>query len=86
MVDHATHLKAVNHPIRREILRFVNESNKLSKKILIEKLKKDGIINDDSVFQYYMDFLLKAECVKKLEDNGEIIYEILPAGKVIENF
>jgi Fe2+ or Zn2+ uptake regulation protein len=86
MVDHATHLKAVNHPIRREILRFVNESEKISRAILIDKLKKDDIINEDSVFQYNMDFLLQAECVKKIEENNEISYEILPAGKVIEKF
>jgi len=86
MVDHATHLKAVNHPIRREMLRYVNESQKISREMLIEKLKKEEIINEDSVFQYNMDFLLQAECVKKFEEKDEIFYEILPAGKVIEKF
>ena len=86
MVDHATHLKAVNHPIRRQILNFVNESRKISRAILIDKLKDAKIINEDNVFQYNMDFLVQAECVKKVEVNNEIFYEILPAGKVIEKF
>jgi hypothetical protein len=86
LVDHATHLKAVNHPIRREMLRYVNESRKISRRALMDKLKRENIISDDSVFQYNMDFLLKAECVKKLDENNEIFYEILSAGKVIEKF
>ena len=28
-VGHAQHLKAVNHPIRREILKFVNEKEQI---------------------------------------------------------
>lgn len=85
-VGHAQHLKAVNHPIRREMLRFVNEVEQLSKKDLLNKLVKNNVLNDENVFNYNMDFLIQALCVEKIEHDHEIHYKILPGGKVIENF
>lgn len=85
-VGHAQHLKAVNHPIRREMLRFVNEKNKISKEELFEKLKVNEILDKEDIFTYNMDFLLQALCVKKVEDGEKTYYEILPGGKVIESF
>jgi len=85
-VGHAQHLKAVNHPIRREMLRFVNEVSKLSKDELFEKLKSNSILNKGDIFDYNMDFLIQAQCVKKIEEGDKIYYEILPGGKVIESF
>jgi len=85
-VGHAQHLKAVNHPIRREMLRLVNDVNRLSKEDLIEKLKSNRILDKEDIFNYNMDFLIQAQCVKRIEENGIIYYEILPGGKVIESF
>ncbi|MFX0012375.1 MAG: hypothetical protein ACFE9R_18830 [Candidatus Hermodarchaeota archaeon] len=85
-VGHAQHLKAVNHPIRREILKFVNEEEEILEDTLIDKLKENGTIESKDVFKYHMDFLLQTFCVKKEEMEDKIIYKILPGGKVIENF
>ena len=85
-VGHAQHLKAVNHPIRREMLKFINEVDQISKKELIDKLIKNNILNDENVFNYNMDFLTQALCVEKIENENKIYYKILPGGKVIENF
>jgi hypothetical protein len=85
-VGHAQHLKAVNHPIRREMLRFVNEVDQISEKELIDKLKRDEILSDENVFKYNIDFLIQALCVEKFEGDNETYYKILPGGKVIENF
>lgn len=85
-VDHATHLKAVNHPIRREMLRYVNEVEKISKEELINKLKSNNILDKEDIFNYNMDFLVQALCVEKFNDSDKIFYKILPGGKVIENF
>ena len=85
-VGHAQHLKAVNHPIRREMLKFINEVDQISKKELIDKLIKNNILNDENVFNYNMDFLTQALCVEKIENEHKIYYKILPGGKVIENF
>ncbi|MFW9936127.1 MAG: hypothetical protein ACFFD5_00610 [Candidatus Thorarchaeota archaeon] len=85
-VSHAQTLKAVNHPIRREILRFVNEANKVSKVDLLSRLKLEKILEKEDTFNYNMDFLIQALCVKKVEEKGIIYFEILPGGKVIESF
>jgi len=39
MVDHAFYLKAVNNPIRREMLRVLNEVGKTSQEDFFEKTK-----------------------------------------------
>ena len=85
-IGHAQHLKAVNHPIRREILRFVNEKEEILEDLLINKLKENDTIDSDDVFKYHIDFLLQSFCVEKIADEDKIIYKILPGGKVIENF
>jgi hypothetical protein len=85
-VGHAQHLKAVNHPIRREMLNFINEVEQISEKELIDKLKANDILDDENMFKYNMDFLLQALCVEKVDDDLGTFYKILPGGKVIENF
>ncbi|MFW9999346.1 MAG: hypothetical protein ACFE9Q_07985 [Candidatus Hodarchaeota archaeon] len=83
---HDLYLKAVNHPIRREILNIVNESKRVSKSDLIKKLAVNNIIDDEYVFNYNMDFLIKAFCIQPITDEKtkEIYYEITQSGKVIE--
>ena len=85
-VGHAQHIKAVNHPIRREILKFVNEKEEILEDILIHKLKENGTLDSEDVFNYHMDFLLQSFCVEKIAEEDKSIYKILPGGKVIENF
>ncbi|MFX1375650.1 MAG: hypothetical protein ACFFA0_07545 [Promethearchaeota archaeon] len=85
-VGHAQHLKAVNHPIRREMLRIVYVEQSIQEKQLINKLIKEKIIEDTAIFNYHMDFLLQALCVEKIEQEEIVHYNILPGGKVIENF
>ncbi|MFX1531715.1 MAG: hypothetical protein ACFFBC_11430 [Promethearchaeota archaeon] len=85
-VGHAQHLKAVNHPIRREMLRLVFETESIQENELLQKLKEDNILDDKNLFFYHMDFLLQALCVEKIEQEGTTQYKILPGGKVIENF
>ncbi|MFX0139159.1 MAG: hypothetical protein ACFFDN_36290 [Candidatus Hodarchaeota archaeon] len=83
---HDLYLKAVNHPVRREILEIVNKLKQISKKNLINKLIENKIIEDESMFNYNIDFLIKAFCIKALKDEktDEIFYEITQSGKVIE--
>ena len=85
-VGHAQHLKAVNHPIRREILKRVYDSNVISKEILLRDLINSEIVEKEEIFDYNMEFLIQAQCIKKIVENNETSYEILPGGKVIENF
>ena len=83
---HDLYLKAVNHPIRRVILEIVNKLKQIAKKDLLEELINRDIIQDEFVFNYNMDFLIKAFCIKTVEDEEtkKIFYEITQSGKVIE--
>ncbi|TFG12303.1 MAG: hypothetical protein EU531_10650 [Promethearchaeota archaeon] len=85
-VGHAQHLKAVNHPIRREMLKRLNNVSSISKVNLLKDLIDNKILEQEDVFDYNMEFLIQAQCVKKIIKNDQISYEILSGGKVIENF
>ena len=81
---HSLYLKAVNHPIRREILNIVNKAKKISKKKLLDALIDKSLINDEASLNYNIDYLMKAFCVKKLEENSTIYYEITQSGQIVE--
>ena len=81
---HSLYLKAVNHPVRREILTIVNEAKKISKKKLFDILKGKDLVNDEASLDYNIDYLLKAFCVKKTFEEKETYYEITQSGKVVE--
>ena len=85
-VGHAQHLKAVNHPIRREMLKLVNEKEEILENTLINRLKEKKTIDSEDIFKYHMDFLLQTFCVEKIENEKETSYKILTSGKVIENY
>jgi DNA-binding transcriptional ArsR family regulator len=85
-VGHAQHLKAVNHPIRREILKRVYDANIIARDMLLKDLMNAKIIEQEDVFDYNMQFLIQAQCVKEITENGKMSYQLLPGGKVIENF
>ncbi|MBY8989746.1 MAG: hypothetical protein KGD58_03245 [Candidatus Lokiarchaeota archaeon] len=81
---HSLYLKAVNHPIRREILILVNKAKKISKEDLLKTLLNNDLISDESSFNYNMDYLVKAFCVKKVEENNIIYFEITQSGQVVD--
>ncbi|MFX1571385.1 MAG: hypothetical protein ACFFB0_01440 [Promethearchaeota archaeon] len=81
---HSLYLKAVNHPIRREILLHVNKTKKISREQLLNYLLDNKIINDEHTFDYNMDYLIKAFCIKKIENENIIYYEITQSGQVVD--
>jgi hypothetical protein len=81
---HSLYLKAVNHPVRREILILVNKAKKISKKDLVKSLFNKKLIDDESSFNFNMDYLVKAFCVKKFEKNNMIYFEITQSGQVVD--
>ena len=81
---HSLYLKAVNHPLRREILNIVNKAKRISKDDLIDKLLASNTIADENVFNYNMDYLIKAFCIEKIEIEGKIFYEITQGGQVVD--
>ena len=83
---HDLYLKAVNHPVRREILEIVNKTKRMSKKELLKKLLDSNTIKEENQLIYNIDYLIKAFCINSIndDDNSEIFYEITQSGKVIE--
>ncbi len=83
---HGLYLKAVNHPVRRQILEIVNKSKKISKKALLKELIEKNLIQEENQLIYNVDYLIKAFCINSIEQGNEIFYEITQSGKVIEYF
>ncbi len=85
---HDLYLKAVNHPVRREILEIVNKTKKISKKELLKKLLDSKAIKEENQLIYNIDYLIKAFCINSIKDDDtdEIFYEITQSGNVIEYF
>ncbi len=81
---HGLYLKAVNHPVRRQILEIVNKNEKVSKKTLLKELIEKNLIQDENQLIYNIDYLIKAFCINSVEDDNETFYEITQSGKVIE--
>lgn len=83
---HDLYLKAVNHPVRRQILEIVNKNTKIARKELLKILIEKKTIKEENQLIYNIDYLIKAFCINSIEDDksGEIFYEITQSGKVIE--
>ena len=81
---HGLYLRAVNHPIRRQILHLVNKREKMSKDELFQELQSENLVSEVSILEYNLDFLVKALCIEKVDQNSEIYYVITQLGKVIE--
>jgi DNA-binding transcriptional ArsR family regulator len=81
---HGLYLKAVNHPVRREMLKIINKHGKISREKLLKGLLDREIVSKESAFNYNLNYLLKALCVKSEEEQGKIFYQITQEGKVVE--
>lgn len=81
---HDLYLKAVNHPIRKEILIIINNKNKISEHSLKKCLLKKQVLNEESMFKYNIEYLIKALCIKRIEENNEVYYCITQSGKVVD--
>jgi hypothetical protein len=81
---HGLYLRAVNHPIRREILHIVNEREKILKDEIYQILHDKNLVSNLSELEYNLDFLVKSLCVEVVAEESEIYYKITQLGKVIE--
>lgn len=83
---HSLYLKAINNKVRRQILEIVKNNNNISKNDLFSKLKEKGVVKDEQIFNFHVDFLIKALCldVKHDEKSGESYYSLTKSGKVID--
>ena len=83
---HGLYLRAVNHPIRREILHTVNEREKILKDEIYQILSKKDIVSDITVLEYNLDYLVKSLCIERIDEESKIYYCVTQLGKVVEYF
>jgi len=81
---HYLYLKAVNNPIRREILKIINQEKKISRDDLLTRLKQKDILQDEGIFIYNLDYLIKALCIKQEQLGEKTFYEITLSGQVVD--
>ena len=74
---HRRYLRAVNHPLRKTILRLLLKQNMTAKQ-LAEKLKKD--VNS---LLWHLTFLEHGHCITHKRDNGRVVYMLTKEGNVI---
>jgi DNA-binding transcriptional ArsR family regulator len=74
---HRRYLRAVNHPLRKTILRLLLKQNMTAKQ-LAEKLKKD--VNN---LLWHLTFLEYGHCITHKRDNGRVVYMLTKEGNVI---
>ena len=81
---HSLYLRAVNHPVRKQILTIINDAKKISKDKLLKLLLEKDVINDEYSLNYNIDYLIKAFCIEKVQEQAKIYYQITQSGKVVD--
>jgi DNA-binding transcriptional ArsR family regulator len=74
---HRRYLRAVNHPLRKTILRLLLKQDMTTEQ-LAEKLKKD--VNS---LLWHLTFLEYGHCITHKRDNGRVVYMLTKEGNVI---
>jgi hypothetical protein len=56
----------------------------VSKDDLFQELINRNLVNELSILEYNLDFLVKALCIEKIDQTSRTYYSITQLGKVIE--
>ena len=75
---HLRHLRAINNPLRRKILRVLNEEN-----TIIEQLECKMSL-DKATLKWHLDRLEHGFCVEKQVKHGKLVYILTQEGKVVD--
>ena len=83
---HSLYMKAVSHPIRKQILKIIYSQKAITYPKLLSLLTKEGIISKEEILKYNLDYLAKALCIKEVIDNdsGEKYFVITQSGEVVD--
>lgn len=75
---HLRYLRAVNNPLRREILRALKEGD-----ATLETLRsRTGL--DARALEWHLSVLENGFCVEKVEWDGEVFYRLTKEGEVVD--
>ena len=75
---HVRYLRAINSPVRREILRALKDGE-----ATVEALAERTGIEDKSL-NWHLSILEHGFCVEKQERDGEVVYELSQEGRVVD--
>jgi DNA-binding transcriptional ArsR family regulator len=75
---HVRYLRAINSPVRREILRSLKEG-----KATVEDLgERTGM--EENTLTWHLSILEHGFCVEKKEREGEVVYDLTQEGRVVD--
>lgn len=75
---HSRYLRAINSPIRREILRFLQEGCSTVEDLHL----KTGL--SKSKLKWHLDILEYGSCVQRHMKQGQLVYKLTQEGQVID--
>jgi DNA-binding transcriptional ArsR family regulator len=75
---HTRYLRAINNPLRREILRALKKGN-----ATIEDLHLSTGLNEDTL-KWHLNILEYGFCVDKEINQGKLIYRLTQEGRVVD--
>jgi DNA-binding transcriptional ArsR family regulator len=75
---HSRYLRAINNPLRRKILRILNEEH-----YTVEELQSKMNL-DKATLKWHLDILENGFCVEKQVKQGKLVYMLTQEGKVVD--
>ena len=75
---HTYYLRAINSPLRRKILRILNERH-----FTFEELQFKTEL-EKATLKWHLDILEHGFCVEKQLEQGKLVYKITQEGRVID--
>jgi DNA-binding transcriptional ArsR family regulator len=75
---HVRYLRAINSPVRREILRAL-KGGEATVEALAERTGMEG-----KVLIWHLSFLEHGFCVEKRERDGGVVYDLTQEGRVVD--
>ena len=75
---HVRYLRAINSPVRREILRALKKGE-----ATVEALgERTGM--EETALTWHLSILEHGFCVEKQEKDGEVVYDLTQEGRVVD--
>jgi DNA-binding transcriptional ArsR family regulator len=75
---HVRYLRAINNPVRRNILRILKKGEMTSDELTLRTQL------DPKTLNWHMDMLVHGFCVERKERNGATVYTLTQEGRVVD--
>ena len=75
---HVRYLRAINNPIRREILKVLKEGS------VTFVMLQSKIELDETILKWHLSILENGSCIKKEMNDTELFYKLTKEGQVID--